>query len=167
MKRLLLIALLYIFSVSANAERLAALLTGYEEVPAVSTAATGEFRGTIIQNGNTINYELTYSGLTSVSQAHIHFAQQGVNGGVVVWLCATEAIPGPSGTPTCPANGLSVSGTITATKVVASATFGQQLSAGELSELIAAIRAGVTYVNVHTEASSAGELRGQITSYGR
>ena len=37
----------------------------------------------------------------------------------------------------------------------------QQLVAGELAEVIAAIRAGAAYANVHTTLSTGGEIRGQ------
>jgi hypothetical protein len=38
----------------------------------------------------------------------------------------------------------------------------QGIDPGELSELIAAIRAGKTYVNVHTNKHPGGEIRGQV-----
>ena len=47
----------------ASAERIQAALTGYEEVPAVSTVASGEFRAMISRDDQAIDYELTYSGL--------------------------------------------------------------------------------------------------------
>ena len=49
-----------------------------------------------------------------------------------------------------------------AANVVAGATASQQLAAGELAEVIAAIRAGAAYANVHTNLSPGGEIRGQI-----
>ena len=45
---------------------------------------------------------------------------------------------------------------------IGGANVGQQISAGELAEVIAAIRGGVTYANVHTVLSTGGEIRGQI-----
>ncbi len=39
---------------------------------------------------------------------------------------------------------------------------GQLIGAGEFDELVAAIRAGVAYVNVHTSVVGSGEIRGQI-----
>jgi CHRD domain len=48
-----------------------ALLTGYEEVPSVSTTATGEFTATVAPDGDTISYAVTYSGLQApVTQSH-------------------------------------------------------------------------------------------------
>jgi hypothetical protein len=146
----------------ARAERIETSLIGYEEVPAVSTVASGEFRGMISDDEQSIEYTLTYSGLQApVTQAHIHVAQRRVNGSIVIWLCGTPSNPGPSGTQTCPQSG-TITGEITAANVVAGSMTSQQLEAGELDEVIAAIRARVAYANVHTELSPGGEIRGQI-----
>src|SRR3989449_5095541 len=139
-----------------------ARLIGFQEVPAVSTVASGEFKATIAPDDQSIEYELTYSGLQgTVQQAHIHVAQRSVIGSIVIWLCQTATTPGPAGTPTCPQSG-TVIRTVTAADVVAGATASQQLAAGELNEVIQAIRAGVAYANVHTNPSPGGEIRGQI-----
>jgi hypothetical protein len=53
-----------------------------------------------------------------------------------------------------------VTGTIIATDV--RAITAQGLAAGEISELIRAIKHGATYANVHTATFSNGEIRGQI-----
>ena len=145
----------------ARAERIAATLSGYEEVPVVSTLASGEFRAMIDRDDQNIDYELTYSGLQgTVLQAHIHVAQLSVNGSIVIWLCGTATNPGPAGTQACPQSG-TITGTIAAANVIAGATASQQLTAGDLAEVIAAIRVGVAYVNVHTNLSPGGEIRGQ------
>jgi hypothetical protein len=146
-----------------HAERLKALLNGYQEVPAVSTVASGEFRATIGDDDQSIDYELTYSGLQgTVTQSHIHVGQRSVNGSIVIWLCGTTTNPGPAGTQTCPQSG-TITGTITAANVVAGAPPNpQQLNAGDLDDVIAAIRARVAYANVHTDLSPGGEIRGQI-----
>ena len=100
-----------------------------------------------------------------MTQAHIHVAQLSVNGSIVIWLCGTTTgtppTPGPAGTQTCPQSG-TITGTITAANVIAGSTTTQQLEAGELDEVIAAIRAGAAYANVHTDLSPGGEIRGQI-----
>lgn len=142
--------------------RLSARLSGYQEVPAVSTPASGRFVAVVAADG-AVDYELTYSGLQGqVRQAHIHFAQRGVNGAIMIWLCGTTPNnPGPAGTQTCPQSG-TITGTIRAADVVAPSPAPQQILAGELAEAIAAMRAGVAYVNVHTDLSTGGEIRGQI-----
>jgi hypothetical protein len=154
------------FSASAD-ETLHAKLTGYQEVPSVSTPASGELKASIDRDEKGITYELSYSGLVgTVQQSHIHFAQPAVNGSIVIWLCQTATTPAPAAvaglTPFCPQSG-TVTGTITAANVIAATTASQQIAAGELAEVIAAIRAGVTYANVHaTPLNPGGEIRGQI-----
>ena len=148
-------------STAARSEDIRARLIGYQEVPSVSTVASGEFEGQISRHEDAIDYELTFSGLQgTVTQSHIHFGQRSVIGSIVIWLCGTTTNPGPSGTQTCPQSG-TIHGTITAANVVASST-NQQIAAGELGEVIAAIRAGFAYANVHTNISPNGEIRGQL-----
>ena len=145
----------------AKAEQLGAVLTGYEESPSVSTTAKGAFDATI--DGNVIHYREAFTGLQApVTQSHIHISQPGVNGSVVIFLCQTPANPDPTGlAPQCPQEGI-VSGTITAANVIAGATASQQLKAADLDAVVAALRAGAAYANVHTTLSPGGEIRGQI-----
>ena len=146
----------------ARAEPIKASLIGFQEVPVVSTVARGEFHATISEDEQSIDYELTYSGLQgTVTQSHIHVAQRSVTGSIVIWLCGTTTNPGPAGTQPCPQAG-TITGTIMAANVVAGATTSQQLMAGDLAAVIAAIRARVAYANVHTDLSPGGEIRGQI-----
>jgi hypothetical protein len=137
-----------------------ARLSGFQEVPALSTAATGEFRGRINPTDSELAYEIEYSGLTSaVTQSHIHFGQRSVNGGIMIWLCGTATNPGQAGTPVCPAEG-KVSRTVTAAHVVGPS--GQGISAGEFAEALRALREGIAYANVHSTTYPGGEIRGQI-----
>jgi hypothetical protein len=136
-------------------------LIGYEEVPAVSTGAGGAFQARIAEDEGSIDFELTYEGIEggSVTAAHIHVGQRGVNGGVSAFFC------GGGGRPACPTPGTTVSGPVTGTirpENVIGPGGAQQVPAGALDELIAAIRAGVTYVNVHSTVSPGGEIRGQV-----
>lgn len=164
MKRLAIISALSTVlaaPLAAGAELMQATLTGYEEVPALSTPAGGQFRAMITNSDRFIDYELTYSGLTgTVTQAHIHFGQHSVGGGVMIWLCDTTTNPAPTDrTPACPQQG-TVTGTVDMADVVGPA--GQGLAAGDLEAAIAAIRAGIAYVNVHSSRFGPGEIRGQI-----
>jgi hypothetical protein len=169
MRRLSLPLILLVMAApaAARAEEIHAKLTGYQEVPAVNSVASGEFRARISRDDQSIDYELTFSGLqAAVTQSHIHVAQRSVNGSVVIWLCGTASNPGPAGTQTCPQSG-TITGTITAANVVAGATTSQQLLAGDLADVIRAIRARVAYANVHTTVSPGGEIRGQIRASDR
>ena len=155
---------------AANAEPIRASLIGYQEVPAVNTVATGQFKATINPGDLSIDYELTYSGLQgTVQQAHIHVAQKSVNGSIVIWLCQTPpAFNDPTGLAPkpCPQSG-TVTGHITSANVIAGSMAPQQLLAGDLADVIKAIRAGVAYANVHTNLSPGGEIRGQIRALHR
>jgi len=152
--------------------KIQAKLQGIQEVPSVSTGASGRFRGEISEDGSSITYRLNYSGLEGdVRQGHIHFAQRGVNGGIVVFLCQTTFNPDPtSHAPTCPQSGM-VTGTLTAANMTNTAAV-QGIAAGQFSELVRAIRAGVTYANVHSAVAggtpnfTGGEIRGQIRAQG-
>ena len=141
-------------------------LTGYEEVPSVSTVAEGEFHARISKDDSQIDYELSYSDLEgTVQQAHIHIGQKGVNGNIVLWLCGNPGpgITPPAGTPACPAPPATVIGSLTAANVVPPPTgVGQGIAAGEFAEVLRALRAGKTYVNVHTSKFPGGEIRSQI-----
>jgi hypothetical protein len=164
MKKLLLLAsLMLAFPASAHDphNHFRAFLVGYHEVPSVSTQARGTFEASVNRDGVSFDFELTFDGLQApVQQAHIHFAETRVNGPIVIWLCGTTAIPGPTGTQTCPQSG-TVRGLITASNVLAAPTT-QQLAAGEIAEMLDAMRAGAAYVNVHSAVSPGGEIRGQI-----
>lgn len=139
-----------------------AFLTGYEEVPAVSTVAQGEFNARINRDESEIAYTLSYSDLEgAVQQAHIHVGQPGVNGGISVWLCSNLASPPtPPGIQPCPPPPATISGVITANDVVGPNP--QGIAPGEFAELIRAMRAGRTYVNVHSTKFPGGEIRSQI-----
>ena len=99
--------------------------------------------------------------------AHIHLAPVGVNGPIVEWLFpSTAPVPGPKGAGRF--DGVLASGTFTAANLVGS------LAGHPLSDLIAAMRSGGAYVNVHTDDGVAptntgpgdfpgGEIRGQLS----
>jgi hypothetical protein len=137
-------------------------MTGYQEVPAVSTAANGTFQARVSPAGDEIAYKLSYTGLEgNVTQAHIHFGQRGVNGGISAWLCSNLGPPNtPPGTQACPPPPATIEGTIKAADIVGPS--GQGIAGGELGELLRAIRAGVAYANVHSATFPAGEIRTQL-----
>jgi len=136
-------------------------LSGYQEVPALSTPGFGKFRATVDRKDQEIHYTLTFGGLESpATQSHIHFENMTNNGNIVVFLCSNLG-NGPPGTQPCPASGGTISGTITPANVGAGAA-AQGIAAGEFDEFVAAIKAGRTYVNVHTTGRPGGEIRAQL-----
>ena len=136
-----------------------AYLRGLEEVPAISSPGRGTCSLEANADGAEIQYTLSYQETVGVvSQAHIHVGQKGANGGVSVFLCSNRD-SAPAGVPGCPASG-EVSGSFTAANVIGPA--GQGIAGGEFGKLMRALRRRATYVNVHTDAFPAGELRGQV-----
>jgi hypothetical protein len=146
------------FSVSAHDNKVRAKLTGRQEVPVVSSQASGDFEARI--EDNQVTFKLSYEGIEggAVLQAHIHLAQRNVNGGIMTFLCG-----GPK--PACPASPATVEGTITAADILLTGgnpPGSQQIPAGGFDEFVRALRNGTAYVNVHTTASPGGEIRGQV-----
>ena len=128
-------------------------LSGDGEVPPVDTKAQGQAIFMLSKDGQTLHYKLLAANIENLLQAHIHMAPEGVNGPIVVWLYPPAPpavlIPGKF-------NGVLAEGAITAANLVG------PLVGHPLSDLIDAIEAGNTYVNIHTTQNPAGEIRGQI-----
>jgi hypothetical protein len=146
-------------ALAGGGQNVRAKLIGFEEVPSVSTVASGKFSARIDRSAQMIEYELSFEDLEANSLfAHIHLGQRTANGGVSVFLC------GGGDKPACPATSGTVEGTIDPTDVIGPT--GQGIAPGEFEELVRAIRAGVTYANVHSAKFPGGEIRGQITGGG-
>ena len=125
------------------------------------STGTGSFKATINQGASppNITFELTYSNLSAPATiAHIHFGNRFTSGGIAVWLC------GGGGRPACPAGNTATEATVTGTIVPADVLALQGIPAGGFDQLVKAIRAGVTYANVHTSTFPGGEIRAQINN---
>lgn len=163
-----LAGVLLAYAAPAKADKFTANFSGFNEVGALGAGETGAIlstgTGTLELNldtkSQTLAYTLTYAGLSSaVTQAHIHFGKARVAGGIMVFFCSNLANP-PAGTPACPANGGTVSGTITAASVIGPTA--QNVNPGDFSALTEAITSRTAYGNIHTTKFPAGEIRGQI-----
>jgi hypothetical protein len=128
-------------------------LSGAEEVPPVETLARGQAIFQLSKDGTELSYKLIVANIENVTMAHIHLGAAGVNGPVVVWLYPSapppQLIEGRF-------DGVLAEGLITADDLVG------PLAGASMDDLIDAIRAGNTYVNVHTSQYPPGEVRGQI-----
>lgn len=126
-------------------ERFAAILSGTAERPTpVTTAATGTAEFEILDGVPGIFFKLSVANIDNVTAAHIHgpaTTEQAV--GVLSGLYAGAA----TGTGT---TGVLAQGVISSASGI---TF---------DSLVALLRAGNAYVNVHTTANGGGEIRGQI-----
>jgi CHRD domain len=108
----------------------------------------------------TLTFELSFWDLSApVTQSHIHFGKNHMAGGVMVFFCSNLATA-PAGTQACPANGGTVSGTLTAANVLPIA--GQNVTAGDFQALVDALESDTAYANIHTTSFPAGEIRGQV-----
>lgn len=134
-----------------------ARLEGAQEVPPVDTDGRGVAIFILNKAGTELKFRLIVGGLDDILMSHIHLAPAGSNGGIVVWLYPDSPpaalIPGRF-------NGILAKGTITDGDLVGA------LAGMTLSDLVDEMRAGNTYVNVHTQGVPSGEVRGQITPLG-
>lgn len=141
-------------------DKLRAKMVTTEEVPVVSSQASGDFEAHIDESGTSVSFKMSYEGLEGgpILFAHIHLGQKGVNGGVMAFLCNNTPVgPQPRA---CPAGPATIEGTITPADILPIGT--QQVAAGGFEEFLRALRNGTAYANLHTTASPAGEIRGQI-----
>ena len=137
-----------------------ARLIGYSEVPSQSVPGRGSFRAVIDEDSGTITYTLSYTDV-AITQSHLHFGQHHTNGGITVFLC-TNLGNAPAGVTVqaCPAAPAEITGVIMAAQVLAVPA--QGVAAGDFAELLASIRNGVVYANIHTPTVPSGEIRGQV-----
>jgi hypothetical protein len=127
-------------------QKFSAKLSGSEEVPPNESPSTG-FAWVEITDNN-IGYEVNVTDMDKVNAAHIHLAEAGKNGPVVLTLF--------KGGPT-----EQVNGTVGEANVTASNLEGP-MKGKEVIDLVTAIKNGTTYVNVHTTDFPDGEIRGQL-----
>jgi CHRD domain len=138
--------------------RFEATLSGAQEVPPVTTDATGQIRVTFDEGFTQAEFELSVFNGEGVTVAHFHCERPGRNGPVVIFLFGpvdpidvdgelaagtlTNAGFRPAGTTECP--GL----------------IGRPVN--NIASLAFAMRDGLIYANVHTSANPGGEIRGQL-----
>jgi hypothetical protein len=131
-------ALLLAGTASAAEIKYHATLTGAQENPAVDTDATGEADFTFNDEDNSLTVKITYSGMEP-NTGHIHKGACGQNG-------STVSEPFDSiGELSSPIE------------------FQYNLEEAEVTALVG----GELYVNLHSEAHSGGEIRGQIVPDGQ
>jgi hypothetical protein len=111
-------------------------LTGAQQVPPVETSGSGTADVTYDPATRVVTWNITFSGLSApATMAHFHGpAAAGANGPVTVWLSNKGS---PADSP--------IKGEATLTP-----------------EQAAQFTSGQWYVNVHTSAHPAGEIRGQV-----
>ena len=124
-------------------------LSGDNEVPPVDTDAAGVASIEVNEEETALQYSLTVSAIDSVVAAHIHLGGPDENGPVVAFL-----FDGPA--TSVQAASAIAEGTITRDDLI------NELEGEPFQALVDAMESGNAYVNVHTAANPAGEIRGQI-----
>ena len=111
--------------------------SGAQEVPAVTTTATGNFSGTYDKSSMELKYTVTFSGLTPTA-GHLHTGAPGVSGPVFLPFPFNNAAGTGFVSP--------ITGTTTLTAAQATSLLGNAV-----------------YANLHTAAKPGGEIRADLT----
>jgi hypothetical protein len=139
-----------------NTRHFKAQLNGFNETPSVSSTGWGDFQAKLVGD-TTLHYKFTYHDLEGGNSlfAHVHFGSRYVAAGVAFFLCGGSTKPTP-----CPNVSGHVEGDVTPADVIG--PNGQGIEPGSFAEILRAMRAGHSYVNIHTTRWPGGEIRGQI-----
>lgn len=146
-------------AISARSTSFTAQLSAAEEVPTNASPATAQATYTVSADGNTLHYKLTVTNITNPFMAHIHLGAKGANGPVVLPLYNAAPAGGVK-------NGTLIEGDATAAQLAG------PMAGKTMADLLAAMDAGNTYTNLHTNDGkdpagtgpgdlAAGEIRGQ------
>jgi CHRD domain len=136
-------------------------LSGKDEVPVKETRASGQVKFTLSSDGTQLEYRLIVANIENVIAAHVYLGSPTENGTIVTSLYGPVAPGGGR------KSGILAQGTIVAANLTGT------LAGRPLADLIDAMKAGTTYVNVLTDDGagapdekpgdfSSGEIRGQI-----
>jgi hypothetical protein len=124
----------------------------------VDTQAQGQAIFQMKDNGSGMSYKVNVANIDNVIMAHIHRmpASGKGNGPIIAWLypSAPPAVLIPGTT-----NGTLADGVLTDANVVFDYN-GDGVK--NLADVVEAIEAGNTYVNVHTQANPGGEIHGPV-----
>lgn len=127
-------------SLPPDPERYIAFMNGANVATPVVTPALGQAVVTV-SGTNDLIYRIDLSNIDSVTLAHIHRGPAGVSGPVRVDLYVSPS----------PITDLDFSGTLI-----------EDTAFAVHDSVLALIRSGLTYVNVHTRGNGGGEIRGQL-----
>ena len=130
-----------------NAQPVEFPLSGGQEVPPVTTDATGHCEASLNHSQTEYDIECTHNVvdqfLIGGSNQHIHNAASGVNGPIIFFFDAGTTI-----------NAVVNESTLS--------SMGNPQAPRTMSEFVAQLNSGNLYVNVHSTDNPSGEIRGQI-----
>jgi len=124
-------------------------LTGAEVVPAVTTNATGQAIANLDASDTEVGYKVTVTDISDATLCHMRLAPSGQTGQVIAELFVGPKKAGPFSGTLCEGS-------------LRVADLKGPLAGKTMKALISAMRAGSTYVQVHTDSHATGEIRGQL-----
>ena len=135
----------------AQQQHFTAKLSGANEVPSITSAASGMAAFDLNAAGTQMKYTLNVTNINHVIAAHIHMGSSTANGPIVVNLFIPSKATGK------------VDGTLAQSSINSTSLIGP-LKGKQMTDLIKLINGGQAYVNVHTTQNPPGEVRGQMSS---
>lgn len=133
-------------------EKYVADLRASNEVPANSSTAVGQLVLLVSRDGSYAEYSVEASGLTGgIRGGHFHRAATGVNGPIVLSFFFDPTTGAAITQPTPGTTDLEINKAIART-----------INKTQLDTILADLRAGNLYANVHTPQNPGGEIRGQL-----
>ena len=132
-------------------EKYVAELRSSNELPTNTSTATGRVVLLVSRDGSYAEYSVEQAGLTGgIRGGHFHRAAAGVNGPVILsFFFNSDGSPNNGPTP----------GT---TDLELNKIIGRTLTKTQLDIILADMRAGNLYANIHTPNFPGGEIRGQM-----
>jgi Cu/Zn superoxide dismutase len=132
-------------------EKYVAELRGSNEVPANNSTAVGRVVLLVSRDASYAEYSVEASGLSAgIQGGHFHRAPAGTNGGVVLsFFFNSSGVATNAVTP----------GT---TDLEINKAIARTITKAQLDPILADLRAGNLYANVHTPTYPGGEIRGQL-----
>ena len=132
-------------------EKYVAELRSSNEVPANSSTAVGQVVLLVSRDSSYAEYSVEQSGLSGgIRGGHFHRAAAGVNGPVILSFFFNA-----DGT----ANNAPIPGS---TDLDSNKAIGRTITKAQLDTILADLRAGNLYANIHTPNFPGGEIRGQL-----
>lgn len=129
-------------------ERYVVTLNGLNEKPnAVTTTSTGSAVVTVL-SPDSIEWVLYVAGMDSITASHFHAGDANTAGPVMFFTFSG------------PTTGTGITRQLSTGVATRTSTF---VGAFTYDSLLTRIRAGTTYLNVHTRRNAPGEIRGQVS----
>lgn len=135
----------------AQQQQFTAKLSAGNEVPPITSQASGIATFDLNAAGTQMKYTLNVTNINQVIAAHIHSGSSTSNGPIVVNLFIPSKATGK------------VDGTLAQSSINSTSLIGP-LKGKQMTDLTKLINSGQAYVNIHTTQNPSGEVRGQISS---